>query len=204
MKRNFLYAVMTIPFLFAGGAHANHNSLDKVLKHKEWVTGSAKLQYKISNANQETINHINHKFVKSKFADDVKEFVHFGHVITSIDTKYEPRNQITKIDSFFWVDIHGFETTNEPQLFTVSQETCIDPHSDRSGDQSTCVNSEDTILVDEIVVVHLRNLNIKAYNLKPGTYVASTEIMIQQIFPEPKSPIGYTTSNRLLFTVNAP
>ncbi|KTD32165.1 hypothetical protein Lnau_3076 [Legionella nautarum] len=150
MKRNFTYPLIGIFFFLSTVVYADNPSLGKVINHREWVTGNLKLNYTISNAKQKTINHIN-----PKFADDVKEYVHSGHLITSIDTKYDyPYQTISKIDSTFWVDIHGFETTNEPQLFTVLQETCIDPRGDTTSNQSTCVNSEDTIFVDDISRPH--------------------------------------------------
>lgn len=200
MKRNFQHATIVVLFLFVSGAYANN----KLLDHKEWVTGNARLKYTISNAKQETIKQIRRKFVKPKLADEVKEYVHSGHLITSIDTEYDyPYQTMTQIKSSFWVDIHGFEVTNEPQLFTVLQEACIDPHGDTSGNQSTCVYSEDTIYVDSIMVVNIRAINIKAYNLKPGKYIASTEMTIRQIRPELQSAPGYKTSSMMVpFTVN--
>ena len=179
MKQNFLCIATLLLFSFINSAFASEASLDKLQKHREWITGNLKIKYTLSNVKKG--NSQNHNINTFESLVDVKKFAHSQPLIRSIKTTYDTSQKITKINGSFLFEFEGFDPINQqPQLFTVYRQICIDP-IDASENKSNCVNTKDNVLVDDIQIINIVDINLEAYNLSPGKYIASTEMIIQQV-----------------------
>lgn len=198
MLRNSLYALVVILFSFNTGAYAEQTAA-KITNHKEWVTGPLKIKYTLTTSPQR--NNSNRKPYIFKHINDLKEYVHAQPIISSIDTIYHPIQVITKINSNFLAEFENAQGNGQGQFFIVHRQTCIDSLNG-SNSSATCVNTEDTVLVDAMQIIDIHNIQLDAYNLPPGTYLASTEMYVQPITFQANTELAYlTTGDQIQFTI---
>ena len=202
MKRNFIYAIIAGLCLASNSLYVGAASLGKVIKHKEWVTGDLVMKYTLTNTKQNMIDGLMHKSSRPELKKHFNKFVHSEPLIKPVNTIYNyPYDTITKINSFFLVDAEGFKPDEQPQIFTVSREICIRPYPDNNDRQLSCMNTEDQVLVDDIMIENIVHINLEVYNLLPGKYIAFSTMSVKSS----DSEIAYVTDgNTVEFTVQAP